>query len=67
VPVVGFSMKSLLTPHLPFIGRINGYCVFSDGRTFSIDEKLTDNELEAIIEYMVAEALIDSEDWVFLT
>jgi hypothetical protein len=61
------KIKSYLTPELPYIGKIYGYNVFSDGRKFSIDEKLEDSVLEKIIDYMIDEKLIDGEDWFFLT
>lgn len=62
------QIQSLLTPDLPYHSTIRGHHVFSNGSTFSIDEKLSDKELESIIDYMWEEGLIDeSKDWAFLT
>ena len=35
-------IKSLLTPDLDHIAKIHGHDIFSNGFTFSIDEKLSD-------------------------
>lgn len=60
--------SSLLTSELPYFATVRGHHVFSDGRTFSIDDKLPDGELERVIDYILEEGLIHEEsDWIFLT
>ena len=59
---------SRFTPDIPFVATVAGHHVYSNGTTFSIDEKLDNATQEAIIDYMLSEGLIDeSKDWMFLT
>lgn len=64
--------ESLLTPEYEFYATVNGHNVFrkSVSRThfYSVDERMSSDDQEAVISYMIKEGLIDEDEiWVFLT
>ena len=59
---------SILTPHLKYVATVRGHHVFSNGFTFSIDEQLSETEMDAIVSYLAEEGILpDDGNWVFLT
>jgi hypothetical protein len=60
-------IQSKFTPDLPHLCVVNGVNIFSDGQTFSIDDRLESESLEKIIDYLLDEGFIDDDDWIFLT
>lgn len=59
--------KSTLTPTFQYYCTVRGHHVFKHYNSYSIDEKVQEDELEAIIDYMLSEGLLYGDDWHFLT
>lgn len=59
---------SILTPELGYLATVRGRHVFSNGFSFSIDEKLPEEEMDAFVSYMDEEGFLPEDgNWIFLT